>query len=146
MFSIETALWATLGGLLIGGASAMLMILNGRIAGISGIVEGVLSPSANRGQLGWKAAFVAGLVLAGAAMFVLHPSSFPTEIPRSTGALIVAGLLVGFGTRLGSGCTSGHGVCGMSRLSPRSIIATLTFMLTGAITVGIITQFFGGTL
>ena len=141
----ESILFALAGGILIGIAAALVMVANGRIAGISGILEGVLLP--RRGEVGWRAAFLAGLVLTGGVLFMLRPETFPAELPRSsTPTLIIAGLLVGFGTRMGSGCTSGHGVCGMSRLSPRSIIATLTFMLTGALTVGIVTQFFGGHL
>lgn len=142
--TMESAIMATIGGILIGLASAAMMFLNGRIAGISGIFRGVLMPQ--KGDVVWRAAFVAGLILTGAVMMVLRPETFPTEAPRSMGALAAAGLLVGFGVRLGSGCTSGHGVCGMSRLSPRSILATLTFMTTGGITVAIVRHVFGGTL
>lgn len=142
--TLETALLATAGGVLIGLSSAAMMVFNGRIAGISGIFNGVINPV--RGDFTWKFAFIFGMVVAGIAMFFVTPEAFPTELPRSTGAIIVAGLLVGFGTRLGSGCTSGHGVCGMSRFSPRSIVATLTFMFTGAVTVAIVRHLLGGTI
>ena len=142
--NLESVVLASIGGILIGLAAAMMMLLNGRIAGISGILRGVLDPE--RGDFAWRAAFVVGLLMTGAALLWLRPETFPTELPRSPGALALAGVLVGFGTRLGSGCTSGHGVCGMSRLSPRSIVATLTFMVTGAIAVAVVRHAFGGAL
>jgi uncharacterized protein len=123
---------ALAGGVLIGVAAAMLALLNGRIAGISGIVGGLLQPA--RGDIGWRAAFVLGLV--GAPMIYMLFAALPTpQIDAGFGALIAAGLLVGIGTRYGSGCTSGHGVCGLSRLSLRSLVATLTFMGAGFATV-----------
>ena len=135
--------WSALaGGALIGLAATVLAICNGRVAGISGIVAGVLRPV--RGDLAWRLAFLAGLAGAaglagwishsapGAALVVTGPS------PVSTPMLVVAGLLVGLGTRYGSGCTSGHGVCGLGRLSPRSLMATLCFMATGFIAVGLV--------
>lgn len=125
--------WAALaGGLLIGAATAMFVLLNGRIAGISGIVAGLLVPA--RGDIAWRVAFVAGMVLAPAAV-VLFGALPRLRIDASWTALVVAGLLVGIGTRYGSGCTSGHGVCGLSRLSPRSLVATATFMGAGFATV-----------
>ena len=125
--------WASLaGGVLIGIAAAMLVLLNGRVAGISGIVGGLLRPA--RGNIAWRAAFVLGLV--GAPLVYTLFAALPrVQIEASFGALIAAGLLVGIGTRVGSGCTSGHGVCGLSRLSPRSLAATLTFMGAGFATV-----------
>ena len=125
--------WTSLaGGVLIGVAAALFALLNGRIAGISGIVGGMLLPRA--GDVGWRMAFVAGMLLAPWAYLVV--SALPvTEVGASQGTLVVAGLLVGIGTRLGAGCTSGHGVCGISRLSPRSIVATLAFMAAGFATV-----------
>ena len=119
---------ALLGGMLIGLAAALFALLNGRIAGISGVLGGLFNPV--RGDIGWRAAFVLGL--AGApllyALFAVLPA---IQIEAGYGALIIAGLLVGVGTRYGSGCTSGHGVCGLSRLSPRSLVATVTFMAAG---------------
>jgi uncharacterized membrane protein YedE/YeeE len=122
---------ALLGGMLIGLASAMLVLLNGRIAGISGILGGLLLPSS--GDIAWRAAFILGLVGAPLvyAMFTVLPA---VQIDAGNGSLIVAGLLVGVGTRYGSGCTSGHGVCGLSRLSLRSAVATAIFMGTGFLT------------
>lgn len=126
--------WASLaGGILIGMAAAMLVLLNGRIAGISGIVGGLLVP--RRHETGWRLAFVAGLLSAPLAMgcYPLTP-----RIDASFGLLVVAGLLVGIGTSYGSGCTSGHGVCGLSRLSPRSLVATVAFMGAGIVTVFVV--------
>jgi uncharacterized membrane protein YedE/YeeE len=125
-------LYALGGGALIGLSSALLLLANGRIAGISGIVGGALAP--RRGDFGWRLAFVVGLI-GGAAMQLVMPERMSTAGMPSLGWVALAGLLVGFGTRLGSGCTSGHGVCGMSRGSPRSISATMTFMATAALTV-----------
>lgn len=125
--------WASLGGgILIGLAAAMLVLLNGRIAGISGIVGGLLVP--RRGEIAWRLAFVGGLFAAPVLMVLLGERITP-RIDAGFGTLILAGLLVGIGTSYGSGCTSGHGVCGLSRLSPRSLIATTAFMLTGIATV-----------
>lgn len=125
--------WASLaGGMLIGLAAAMFILLNGRIAGISGIVGGLLRPA--KGDVFWRLAFVAGLVLAP----LLYQSAFTlpaVEVNAGVGMLIVAGLLVGVGTRYGSGCTSGHGVCGLGRRSPRSLVATVAFMASGFLTV-----------
>jgi len=123
---------ALAGGLLIGLAVTLLLLLNGKIAGISGVVGGLLQPQ--RGDIGWRVAFVVGLV--GAPLLYGLGTILPQpQISASSAMLIIAGLTVGIGTRYGAGCTSGHGVCGMSRLSPRSIVATLTFMLAGFITV-----------
>ncbi len=131
--TISTILPPLFGGVLIGLASALLLLLNGRIAGISGIVDGVVHPS--RGDVGWRAAFVIGLIAAGLLLPFMWPAALPDELPRSVAIMAVAGLVVGFGTRMGSGCTSGHGVCGLSRFSPRSLAAVLTFMGTGIVTV-----------
>jgi len=130
---IDTVLLPLAGGALIGVAAAAMLFLNGRIAGISGIVGGALGLP--RGDLSWRLTFIAGLVSGGLLLSLVRPSSFPTESVASTPMLIAAGLLVGLGTRLGSGCTSGHGVCGIGRLSQRSILATLTFIASGATTV-----------
>ena len=119
---------ALAGGVLIGLAAAVFLLWNGRIAGISGIVGGLLRPK--RGDLAWRLAFIAGLIAAPIAYRWFSPLP-ETQITVGVGSVIVAGLLVGLGTRFGSGCTSGHGVCGISRLSLRSVVATLTFMAAG---------------
>jgi uncharacterized protein len=125
--------WSALaGGLLIGLAAALFVVLNGRVAGISGILGGVLRPK--RGDIGWRLAFVGGLVLAPVCWLFFQPLLAP-QIDADMPTLVVAGLLVGIGTRYGAGCTSGHGVCGLSRLSPRSVVATLLFMGAGFVTV-----------
>ena len=125
--------WSALaGGVLIGIAVAMFVLLNGRIAGISGVVGGLLRPA--RGDVGWRVAFVVGLIAAPLLYALAAP--LPTlHIDAQYGVLVLAGLLVGVGTRVGSGCTSGHGVCGLSRLSLRSLVATLAFMGAGFATV-----------
>jgi hypothetical protein len=127
---------ALLGGVLIGVASGAFALLKGRVAGISGIVGGLLGPPA-RGDRGWRLAFVLGLLLA-PAVYGVFATLPPVQVDASMGTLIVAGLLVGLGTRIGSGCTSGHGVCGLSRLSPRALVATLTFMAAGFVTVALV--------
>lgn len=125
--------WASLvGGLLIGLAAAAFVLFNGRIAGISGILGGLLRPA--RGDVAWRAAFLAGLVAA-PLVYALFAPLPGVRIDAGAGTLVAAGLLVGLGTRYGSGCTSGHGVCGLSRLSPRSLAATAAFMLAGFVTV-----------
>ncbi|MCX7184526.1 MAG: YeeE/YedE family protein [Nitrosospira sp.] len=134
--------WSALaGGMGIGIAAALFVLLNGRIAGISGIVGGLFK--LQTGDMGWRMAFVAGLVAAPLVWQLFH--GLPTlQIDTGYGMLALSGLMVGIGTRYGSGCTSGHGVCGMSRLSPRSIVATLVFMGTGFVTVYLIRHVFGG--
>lgn len=127
-----TPVAALAGGLLIGLAAAIFVIFNGRIAGISGILGGLIKPL--RGDIAWRIAFLSGLILAPLCYATFSPLP-DIQIEASPLTLIIAGLLVGFGTRYGSGCTSGHGVCGISRLSPRSIVATLMFMAIGFITV-----------
>jgi uncharacterized protein len=121
-----------IGGALIGLAAVLLLALNGRIAGISGILGGLIT-STGRGDRFWRCAFIFGL-LAGAGLYALT-SGLPLELQARGPTLLVAGLLVGFGTRLGSGCTSGHGVCGLARRSPRSLRATMVFMVAAALTV-----------
>ena len=128
--------WASLGGgILIGVAAAMLLLLNGRVAGISGILGGLLAP--RRGEIAWRLAFIAGLFVAPVAMVLLGENP-QRRIEAGFGMLVAAGLLVGVGTSYGSGCTSGHGVCGISRLSPRSLAATAAFMLAGMATVFVV--------
>ena len=132
--------WSSLaGGLLIGLAAAGFVLLNGRIAGISGILGGLFRPA--QGDVAWRVAFLAGLV--GAPLVYGLFSSLPeARIEAGNGTLVAAGLLVGLGTRYGAGCTSGHGVCGLSRLSPRSLIATASFMLAGFVTVFVLRYVF----
>nr|WP_145548542.1 YeeE/YedE family protein [Variovorax boronicumulans] len=126
---------ALVGGLLIGLAAAILVLCNGRIAGISGILGGLLRPGT--GDTGWRLAFLAGLV--GAPLVYALVAALPRpQIDAGWGTLVAAGLLVGLGTRYGAGCTSGHGVCGLSRLSPRSLVATLAFMGAGFATVYVV--------
>jgi uncharacterized membrane protein YedE/YeeE len=125
--------WSSLaGGALVGLAAALLILLNGRVAGISGILGGILLPK--RGDTAWRALFLLGLVLAPLFYGAVRPLP-ELHIAAGSGLLVAAGLLVGIGTRYGSGCTSGHGVCGVARLSPRSIAATFAFVLAGFATV-----------
>ncbi|MGV3726996.1 YeeE/YedE family protein [Hydrogenophaga sp.] len=124
--------WASLaGGILLGVASALFILLNGRVLGISGILGGLLRP--RTGDAGWRVAFLLGMLAAPLVFGLLAPAGFmqAPRIDAGLGAIVAAGLLVGLGTRYGSGCTSGHGVCGLSRLSPRSMVATLAFMGAG---------------
>lgn len=137
-----TPVSATIGGLLIGLAAAVLLLANGRIAGISGIVGQALWPAPGE-QRGWRLLFVLGLPF-GAALASLATGPLEVEIQASPPVLVLAGLLVGFGSRLGNGCTSGHGVCGMSRGSTRSIAATLTFMTVAGATVFCVRHVLGG--
>jgi len=133
--------WTALaGGLLIGVAAAAFVLFNGRIAGISGILGGLLRPV--QGDIAWRVAFLAGLVAA-PLVYALWAPLPAAQIDAGDGALVAAGLLVGIGTRYGSGCTSGHGVCGLSRLSPRSLVATLSFMLAGFVTVFVLRHLLG---
>lgn len=128
-----TPIAATLGGLLIGLAAAAMLYFNGRITGISGIFDGAIVPKAS--ETAWRWVFLAGLLIGGAIYFALVPTDAMFELDRSPLTVVGAGLLVGFGTKMSNGCTSGHGVCGNARLSPRSIIATLVFMGVGAAVV-----------
>jgi len=123
---------ALVGGALVGTAAALFVLLNGRIAGISGVLGGLLRPV--KGDVAWRAAFVIGLIVA-PLIYLLFGSPPKPRIDADFGALVLAGLLVGVGTRYGAGCTSGHGVCGLSRLSPRSLVATVAFMAAGFVTV-----------
>ena len=133
--------WSSLaGGVLIGIATAMFILLNGRIAGISGVLGGLLKPA--KGDVAWRLAFVLGLVSAPLA-YLLFNNVPSLQIDAGYAALVAAGLLVGVGTRYGSGCTSGHGVSGLSRLSPRSLAATASFMGAGFLTVYVARHLFG---
>lgn len=126
-------LMALLGGALIGGSASLLMLANGRISGISGILGGVLTPTG--GETPWRVAFLLGMLLVGGLAAMLAPEMLTASVPALPLRAVVAGLLVGFGTRLGSGCTSGHGICGTSRLSARSLVAVSVFIAAGAVTV-----------
>lgn len=137
-----TPLSAAIGGGLIGLAAVLLMLFTGRIAGISGIMAGALAFTG--GDKVWRFAFIAGLILAPlSAPLVGYPVPYP-DMPANWAMIVAAGLLVGFGTRLGGGCTSGHGVCGVARLSPRSIVATAIFMATAILVVFLTRHVFGG--
>jgi len=123
-----------LGGALIGLAASLMLFLNGRVTGISGIIYGAtIAPE--KGEISWRWCFISGMLLGGFILKVISPQAFAGILPTANWTLVVAGILVGFGTVLGSGCTSGHGVCGISRLSPRSLVATLTFMAAGIFAV-----------
>jgi uncharacterized membrane protein YedE/YeeE len=128
-----TPLSGLVGGVLIGLAAAMLLLLNGRLSGISGIVGGMMAPKTS--DVGWRAAFIVGLLLGPFIYTLVTGGALLLEMQASVPVLVVAGLLVGFGTRLGSGCTSGHGVCGIARLSKRSIVATAVFFVVAMLTV-----------
>jgi uncharacterized protein len=140
---MEPFAMALLGGALVGLAATLLLAFNGRVAGISGIFAGLVLPSRDGSR--WRWAFVAGLLVGGFSMTTLAPSLFAIAYDRLPWMVAIAGLLVGFGTRLGGGCTSGHGVCGVSRLSRRSIVAAMTFVATGALTVAILSSFGDGS-
>lgn len=133
-----------IGGALIGLASTLLLLIHGRIAGISGICGGVLSPGTSDWL--WRFAFVVGLVLTGFVAFGQMPEAFEYGVDRSIWAVGVAGLMVGAGTTIARGCTSGHGVVGISRLSKRSIVATCTFMAAGALSTFVVNHLLGGAL
>jgi uncharacterized membrane protein YedE/YeeE len=137
-----TPLSALIGGILIGLSASAMLLLEGKIAGISGIFAGVLAPA--KGETEWKAAFVGGLLAGGVLLRIFLPSAFDFGIVRPYGMLMLAGVLVGFGTRLGNGCTSGHGICGISRLSARSMVATITFIASGMLTVYLVNHVMGG--
>lgn len=133
--------WTALaGGALIGISASLFILLNGRIAGITGIIGGLFRPVMH--DAGWRVAFTLGLIIA-PVIWLLFGQLPEIKIDADYGLLIIAGLIVGYGARFGSGCTSGHGVCGISRLSPRSIIATLAFMGTGFLTVFIVRHLLG---
>lgn len=125
---------ALIGGGIIGISVSIMLLWNGRVTGISGIINGILSPV--KGDTFWRVLFVAGLILGGIVAKMFNPDeAFGGQLSTDTWTIIVAGLLVGFGTVMGSGCTSGHGVCGLSRLSPRSLVATITFISAGVLAV-----------
>lgn len=124
---------ALIGGVLIGLAVSLMLLFNGRVTGISGIIGGVVKP--NKGDLDWRLSFIAGLLFGGVVLKALRPEAFVQLSNAQWVDYVIAGLLVGFGTLLGNGCTSGHGVCGISRMSIRSILATVTFIAFGILSV-----------
>jgi uncharacterized membrane protein YedE/YeeE len=130
---------ALFGGALIGVAVSLMLLWNGRVTGISGIINGVLTPA--KGDTLWRIQFLLGLFFGGLVLQQLNPQTIYNSLIQSQLSIVIAGLLVGFGTILGSGCTSGHGVCGISRLSPRSLSATIAFMLSGVLTVFLLRKF-----
>jgi uncharacterized protein len=129
-----TPISGLIGGLLIGLAVALTLLLNGRIAGISGIVSGLVNPKAGD-DTGWRVAFVIGLPLGALGYILVAGGPTPVEVLASPPAILIGGLLVGFGTSMGSGCTSGHGLCGLARLSWRSVVATAVFFVVAMLTV-----------
>jgi uncharacterized membrane protein YedE/YeeE len=139
-----TPIASTLGGVLIGIAAAGLLMFHGRIAGISGIAGGIFRRQ--DGDSSWRVMFLVGLLAAGLGWSFFFPQDYLVEIDRSIWALAVAGLAVGVGTQIGSGCTSGHGVCGIGRLSKRSLVATISFMITAALTVLVVNEVLGGSI
>ncbi|MGF1649158.1 MAG: YeeE/YedE family protein [Hyphomicrobiaceae bacterium] len=138
-----TPLAAMFGGVLIGASAVLLMLVHGKIAGSTGILAGVLLPS-SRADWTWRAAMLAGMIAAPVVFLLVTGSGPEIQVPVPLAALVVGGLLVGFGASLGSGCTSGHGVCGLARLSARSLVATLTFMAATAVTVFLVRHVVGG--
>lgn len=135
---------ALIGGTLIGLAASLFLLTHGRVAGISGLFGGMLRRSAEGRAT--RVAFIAGLVLGGIALRLFYPAAFESTWVAPLPVALLAGLVVGFGTQLGNGCTSGHGVCGISRLSIRSLVATVTFMATGFVTVFVVRHLLGGVL
>ncbi len=137
-----TPVSSLIGGVTIGLAASLMLLLNGRICGVSGIFGGLLH--FKKGETLWRFSFVAGLLCGGVLLLVFHPQSMDINIPYSGPMVMLAGLLVGIGTRMGSGCTSGHGICGVSRLAPRSLVATVTFLASGAVAAILASQLLGG--
>lgn len=138
---INFTMWMPLtGGLIIGLAATILLYFNGRIAGISGILGALLKPT--KGDIGWRVAFISGLMISSSVYMIASPLPVPT-IDADITILIIAGVMVGFGTRYGSGCTSGHGVCGLSRGSLRSFVATISFIGAGVLTVYFVKHLIG---
>lgn len=139
-----TPVASLIGGGLIGLSASAMLLLNGKIAGISGIVGGLVG--GDKKEVSWRSAFVAGLLAGGLILKLLSPQLLQVEVVRSWSALMLAGFMVGFGARLGNGCTSGHGVCGISRFSPRSIVATVIFIIAGAAGVYFVNHLLGGVI
>ena len=139
-----TPVESLVGGIVIGIAALVLLRFYGRIAGISGVVGGLFP--FNTGETLWRMVFLAGLVTGGVTLSFVHTDAVTFELAYSNPALILAGLLVGVGSRMGNGCTSGHGICGLGRLAPRSMVAVLTFMTTGILAAVVVHQIFSGAI
>ncbi|MDF3416121.1 YeeE/YedE family protein [Sulfitobacter sp. M57] len=143
---IETAftpLASLVGGVLIGLAATLLMLVAGRVMGATGVLAGIVQPASAQ-DFGWRVALLAGMVSGPAVVWLISGDMPALQVPNSTAAFVIGGLIVGFGVTFGSGCTSGHGVCGLARLSPRSLAATLTFMACAFVTVFVIRHVIGG--
>ena len=136
-----TPIQSLIGGMMIGLSAVLLMALHGRVAGMTGILTGIIPPAAP--DWPWRAAFLAGAIVA-PVIYLAAGGAIPFEVPVSTAALVIGGLLVGIGVHFGNGCPSGHGICGLARLSPRSLAAVLTFMLTAFVTVFVVRHVIGG--
>ena len=143
-WEVFTPLEAALGGTLIGISASIILLFQGKVAGISGILGGFFRWPVS--EIQYRALFLFGLLLGGVIVSLLLPQAYDIQLDRSVGSIVAAGLMVGFGTQLGSGCTSGHGVCGLSRLSTRSLVSVCTFMAIGFLTSSSIAYFFGGQL
>lgn len=141
---INSILYSLLGGAIIGLAVTLMLLFNGRVTGISGILASSLAKPSQQGL--WRWMFLAGMIVGGLIMYQISPELFVNVSGRSLGAVAIAGLLVGYGTVMGSGCTSGHGICGLSRFSVRSLLATMTFMLFGFFSVQFVNYFLGGSI
>ena len=136
-----TPIQSLIGGMMIGLSAVFLMALHGRVAGMTGILTGIIPPAAS--DWPWRAAFLAGAIVA-PVIWLAAGGVIPFDVPVSTAALVLGGLLVGIGVHFGNGCPSGHGICGLARLSPRSLAAVLTFMLTAFVTVFVVRHVIGG--
>ena len=145
---MDSPFLSLVGGILIGIAASLLLYWTGRVAGVSGIVKGLVPPV--RGDVAWRLAFLGGLLVGGLLLKLFFPGALMSTLTRDPAVVALAGLLVGFGTALGGGCTSGHGVCGVSRLAPRSLVATVVFVAFGMLTATVfriyLAQLFGGPL
>lgn len=141
--NVDSWIRAAVGGAMIGLAAALMVVFNGRIAGVSGVLGGLVLDRKGS-ELPWRALFLGGLMLGALLMMIVRPDLAEATLQTGWLGMVVAGLIVGFGTRMGSGCTSGHGVCGIGRLSQRSIVATCTFMIAGFATVFVLRHLLGG--
>lgn len=139
---MENYIFPLIGGSIIGIAVSLMLYLNGRVTGVSGIISGALSRP--KGDSAWRLNFILGLILGGMALKLIYPQSLSSQLDREIPWVITAGLLVGFGTVMGSGCTSGHGICGLSRFSPRSLVATIVFMAFGILSATAFRLLLGG--
>ena len=139
---MDSYFFPVVGGALIGLAVSLMLYLNGRVTGVSGIMSGALNR--HKGDLGWRLNFILGLILGGFALKYFYPQALASDLQRNLPAVMIAGLFVGFGTVMGGGCTSGHGICGLSRFSPRSLVATIVFMTFGIVSATMFRLFLEG--